>query len=66
MRVQEAFRTQFKRTLRLKLRQGFSVERSFGRVWEQTQEAVNLDEAEQSLLFGELIAWAKELLPARL
>ena len=55
----EQFRQKFQRSLRTCVRRGFSVEESFGMIWEETWEEVALTEREQSELYEELIAWAK-------
>jgi hypothetical protein len=57
----ERFREKFQRSLRSCLRRGFSVEESFGMIWVETWEEVSVTEEEQSLLFDELIGWAKRV-----
>jgi hypothetical protein len=57
----ERFREKFQRSLRSCLRRGFSVEESFGMIWEETWEEVAVTEEEQSMLFDELIGWAKKV-----
>lgn len=56
----ERFREKFQRSLRSCVRKGFSVEESFGMIWVETWEEVAVTEEEQSLLFDELIGWAKK------
>jgi hypothetical protein len=56
----ERFREKFQRSLRSCVRRGFSVEESFGMIWEETWEEVAVTEEEQSMLFDELIGWAKK------
>ena len=41
------------------VRRGFTVEESFGMIWVETWEEIALTEEEQSLLYDELIRWAK-------
>ena len=55
----ERFREKFQRSLRSCVRRGFSVEESFGMIWVETWEEVAVTEEEQSMLFDELIGWAK-------
>jgi hypothetical protein len=57
----ERFREKFQRSLRSCVRRGFSVEESFGMIWEETWEEVAVTEEEQSMLFDELIGWAKKV-----
>jgi hypothetical protein len=57
----ERFREKFQQSLRSCLRRGFSVEESFGMIWEETWEEVAVTEEEQSQLFDELINWAKKV-----
>jgi hypothetical protein len=59
----DRFRDKFQRSLRSCIRKGFTVEESFGMVWVETWEEIALTEEEQSLLYEELIAWAKSSLP---
>lgn len=56
----ERFRDIFQRSLRACVRRGFSVEESFGMIWVETWEEVAVTEEEQSVLFDELIGWAKK------
>ena len=55
----ERFREKFQRSMRSCIRRGFSVEESFGMIWVETWEEVAVTEEEQSALFDELIAWAR-------
>ena len=55
----EQFRQRFHRCLRACVRRGFSIEESFGMIWEETWEEIALTEAEQAELYEELINWAK-------
>jgi hypothetical protein len=55
----EQFRQKFQRSLRSCVRRGFSVEESFGMIWEETWEEISLTEREQAELYEELIDWAK-------
>lgn len=55
------FSVRFQRSLRECLRHGFLLEESFGLVWEETLDDVCLTEAEQSEVYGELLAWARGL-----
>jgi len=57
----ERFREIFQRSLRSCVRRGFSVEESFGMIWVETWEEVAVTEEEQSMLFDELIGWAKKV-----
>jgi hypothetical protein len=57
----ERFREKFQRSLRSCVRRGFSVEESFGMIWVETWEEVAVTEEEQSLLFDELIGWARKV-----
>jgi len=57
----EEFRTHFQRSLRKCVAKGFSVEESFGIVWEETLEAIPLSDSEYGKLYEQLIAWAKQL-----
>ena len=54
------FQIQFKRALARCIRRGFSVEESFGMIWEETLEIIYLPDSLQSELYPELIAWAKQ------
>jgi hypothetical protein len=56
----ERFRLKFQRSLRACVRRGFSLEESFGMIWEETWEEISLTDAEQCQLYEELIAWAKK------
>ena len=56
----EQFRLKFQRSLRGCVRRGFSVEESFGMIWEETWEEVELSDSEQCELYEELIHWAKK------
>jgi hypothetical protein len=56
----EQFRLKFQRSLRACVRRGFSIEESFGMIWEETWEEIALSEAEQCELYEELIGWAKK------
>jgi hypothetical protein len=58
--AKEQFRLKFQRSLRGCVRRGFSVEESFGMIWEETWEEVALSEREQAELYEELIDWAKK------
>jgi hypothetical protein len=53
------FREKFKRSLRQCVVRGFSVEESFGMIWEETLEEFGLSEKAQAELYEELIDWAK-------
>jgi hypothetical protein len=55
----EVFREKFQRSLKACVRRGFSVEESFGMIWVETWEEVSLSEEDQSILFDELIGWAR-------
>ena len=55
----EEFREKFQRSMRSCVRRGFTVEESFGMIWVETWEEIALTEEEQSLLYDELIRWAK-------
>ncbi|MBM3836698.1 MAG: hypothetical protein FJ398_01840 [Verrucomicrobia bacterium] len=57
--VKTEFQFRFKRALARCVRRGFSVEESFGLIWEETLEKVYLPDPIQSELYPELIAWAK-------
>lgn len=54
------FQSRFKRALTRCVRRGFSLEESFGMIWEETLELIELSEDAQSELYPELIAWAKD------
>jgi len=56
----ERFRERFQRSFRSCVRRGFSAEESFGMIWVETWEEVAVTEEEQSMLFDELIGWAKK------
>jgi len=56
----EQFRQKFQRSLRSCVRRGFSLEESFGMIWEETWEEVILSERDQAELYEELIEWAKK------
>ncbi len=56
----EHFRLKFQRSLRSCIRRGFSVEESFGMIWEETWEEIELTDREQCELYEELINWAKK------
>ena len=58
-RQKEQFRLRFQRSLRACVRRGFSIEESFGMIWEETWDEISLTEREQSELYEELINWAK-------
>jgi hypothetical protein len=55
----ERFRQQFQRSLNACVLRGFSVEESFGMIWVETWEEINLSDREQSELYDELLEWAK-------
>jgi hypothetical protein len=55
----DRFRAKFQRSLRSCLRKGFSLEESFGMIWVETWEEIALTDEEQSVLYDELIRWAK-------
>jgi hypothetical protein len=55
----DQFRLKFQRSLRACMRRGFSVEESFGMIWEETWEEIALSDAEQCELYEQLIEWAK-------
>ncbi len=55
----EQFLRQFQRNLLDHVARYSSIAESFGVVWEQTLEAVPLDQRMQGQLYRELIAWAK-------
>ena len=57
----EEFRTYFQRSLRKCVAKGFSVEESFGIVWEEPLETMPLSDSEYGKLYEQLIAWAKQL-----
>ena len=57
----ERFREKFQRSFRACVRRGFSAEESFGMIWVETWEEVAVTEQEQSLLFDELIGWARKI-----
>jgi hypothetical protein len=56
----ERFRERFQRSFHSCVRRGFSAEESFGMIWVETWEEVAVTEEEQSMLFDELIGWAKK------
>ena len=58
-RVLHKFRVRFQRSVQNCVRRGFSVEESFGVIWEETLEEIRLSEIEQARLYEELIEWAK-------
>ena len=57
----EEFRNHFQRSLKKCVAKGFSVEDSFGIVWEETLERIPLRDSEYGKLYEQLIAWAKTL-----
>jgi hypothetical protein len=57
--VEAAFCQRFKAALLYFVRKGFSVEKCFGFVWEQTLDEVHLPESGQGKVYHELIVWAK-------
>lgn len=59
----ERFRDKFQRAMRSCIRKGFTVEESFGMIWVETWEEIAINDEEQSLLYDELIRWAKSSLP---
>jgi hypothetical protein len=59
--ARELFRSKFQRSLRECLRHGFVIEECFGLIWEETMDDVCLLENEQSEIYEELIAWARNL-----
>jgi hypothetical protein len=62
----DRFRDKFQRSLRSCLRKGFTLEESFGMIWVETWEEIAITEEEQSVLYGELIRWAKTTLSAEI
>ena len=58
----ERFREEFQRSLRSCVRRGFTVEESFGMIWVETWEEIAVTEEEQSVLYDDLIRWAKTAL----
>jgi hypothetical protein len=59
MRAVELFRAEFKRALASCVKNHFSVEESFGLIWEETLDEIKISEQAQGLLYDELISWAK-------
>lgn len=59
------FRSQFEKAISQCLRWGFSMEESFGMIWEETLDTVAISEAGQAHLYAELIEWAKRTEVAR-
>jgi hypothetical protein len=57
--AKEQFRDKFQRSLRACVRRGFSVEESFGMIWVETWEDINLSQQEEAELYEELLRWAK-------
>src|SRR5690349_22326914 len=55
----DRFRDKFQRSLRSCIRKGFTVEESFGMIWVETWEEIAVTDEEQSVLYEELIRWAK-------
>ena len=55
----EEFRIQFEKAISQCVKWGFSIEESFGMVWEETLETVAISEAGQAHLYADLIEWAK-------
>jgi hypothetical protein len=53
------FRQKFQRSLRSCVRRGFSVEESFGMIWEEIWDEIKLTAREESELYEEMIFWAK-------
>ncbi len=61
-RPKELFRARFQRALRNCVRRRFSVAECFGMIWVETSEEIALTDQEQSELYEELLAWAKNSL----
>ena len=55
----DRFRERFQRSLRSCIRKGFTMEESFGMIWVETWEEIEINDEEQSILYDELIRWAK-------
>ena len=53
------FRARFKELLADQVKNGFSAEESFGKVWMQILEEIPLTEEEEGEMFEPLIRWAK-------
>lgn len=56
----ERFRSRFQKALQGCLRRRFSLEESFGLIFAETLNEVPLSVEEETELFAELLAWAKE------
>ena len=59
----ELFRAHFQCALETCVRRGFSVEESFGMIWVETWEQINISEEEQAELYRELLNWARRKWP---
>lgn len=59
-RAQQDFREHFKYSLTHCVKKGFSIQESFGLIWEETLEKFSPAESDQSKLYEELLAWARE------
>ncbi len=55
----QAFRLCFQHSLRRCVEMGFSPEESFGVVWEETLERVDIRAADQRLMFLEMLDWTR-------
>jgi hypothetical protein len=56
---QELFRKRFQAAIRQCVRHRFSVAECFGVIWMETLEEIALSDHEQSVLYEELLCWAK-------
>src|SRR5438552_18649348 len=56
----QRFRAQFATVLTACVRRHFSVEESFGLVFDETLDQIPLTESEQRHLYKELLQWARE------
>jgi hypothetical protein len=54
------FRDYFTKAMRVCVKHGFTVEESFGMIWEETLEEVALSEPLQARVYEDLILWAKK------
>ncbi len=58
----DQFRKRFQRSVRECIRHGFSMEESFGVIWNETLDENPLTETQEFELYQEMLAWAKQYL----
>ena len=53
------FRQCFQRSLLFSVRRGALIEESFGRIWNEVLDQIELNEQQEAQLYAELLQWAR-------